>query len=90
MKVDKIIAFMHWGIGYTHKPNSYQKQYAKLFFDYDADFFIGSHPHALQPMYHEQYNSTKEGTVLVYSLGNFISNQHVLPRDGGGLYSKVR
>ena len=86
MKVDKIIAFMHWGTEYTHEPNSYQKRYAKLLFDYGANFVIGSHPHVLQPMYHEQSDFSKEETVLVYSLGNFISNQRTFPRDGGAMF----
>ncbi len=86
MGVDQIIVFIHWGSEYTHNPNQQQKDIAKLLFENGADIVIGAHPHVLQPMYYEQADSTKEGTVLAYSLGNFVSNQRTAPRDGGAMF----
>jgi poly-gamma-glutamate capsule biosynthesis protein CapA/YwtB (metallophosphatase superfamily) len=80
---DKIIVFIHWGDEYTHVPNPQQKSLADMLFKNGADIIIGAHPHVLQPM----YKGTEEegGRLLIYSLGNFISNQRTAPRDGGAM-----
>jgi len=83
LKVDKIIAFVHWGSEYKHVPNDYQKFYEKLFFENGVDIVIGSHPHVLQPMRLEKADSTQR--FIAYSLGNFVSNQRTAPRDGGAM-----
>ncbi len=74
---DKIIAFVHWGLEYETSPNAAQKKLNQFFKDNDVDVVIGSHPHVIQPI-----NFT-EDEFVVYSLGNFISNQRTAPRDGG-------
>jgi poly-gamma-glutamate synthesis protein (capsule biosynthesis protein) len=74
---DKIIAFVHWGLEYQTSPNGEQKEFNQLFKDNGVDVVIGSHPHVVQPIYFEQDH------FVVYSLGNFISNQRTAPRDGG-------
>lgn len=83
MQVDKIIAFVHWGSEYKHTPNDFQKFYEKLFFDNGVNIVIGSHPHVLQPIRHEFVDSTER--FIAYSLGNFVSNQRITPRDGGAM-----
>jgi len=83
MGVDKIIAVMHWGAEYTHVPNAEQKLAAKWLFENGADIIIGSHPHVIQPMY--RHTSDTSDQLIVYSLGNFISNQRTAPRDGGAM-----
>jgi len=74
---DKIIAFVHWGLEYETSPNTSQTNLNQFFKDNGVDVVIGSHPHVIQPI---QYNSDQ---FVVYSLGNFISNQRTAPRDGG-------
>ncbi|MCW3788253.1 CapA family protein [Plebeiibacterium sediminum] len=74
---DKIIAFVHWGLEYETSPNQDQIKINKLFKDNGVDVVIGSHPHVVQPI---KYT---EDEFVVYSLGNFISNQRTAPRDGG-------
>ncbi|WP_075591637.1 CapA family protein [Labilibacter marinus] len=74
---DKIIAFVHWGLEYQTLPNAAQQKFNQLFKDNGVDVVIGSHPHVLQPIKYE------EDHFVVYSLGNFISNQRTAPRDGG-------
>ncbi len=74
---DKIIAFLHWGLEYQTLPNKEQEKYNQLFKNNGVDIVIGSHPHVLQPIKNE------EDHFVVYSLGNFISNQRTAPRDGG-------
>ena len=83
MNVDKIIAFLHWGLEYTHKPSKDQEQIAVLLEQEGVDIVIGSHPHVLQPMLLQRSDSTEQFTV--FSLGNFVSNQRTAPRDGGAM-----
>ncbi len=77
LKADKIIAFVHWGSEYETLPNAQQKKFNDFFKDNGVDVVIGSHPHVLQPIKYE------EDHFVVYSMGNFISNQRTSPRDGG-------
>ena len=68
-KVDAIIVAMHWGSEYTHTPTSSEKEKAKYLAGLGVNLIIGCHPHVIQPM-------TYIGdTLVVYSLGNFVSNQ---------------
>ncbi|WP_430934774.1 CapA family protein [Saccharicrinis sp. 156] len=77
LKPDKIIAFVHWGLEYQTLPNAEQKMFNDYFKENGVDVVIGSHPHVLQPIQYEKDH------FVVYSLGNFISNQRTAPRDGG-------
>lgn len=69
-KVDVLIVAMHWGIEYIDKPNEEEQEIAEYLASLGVDIVIGNHPHILQPI-------TKIGdTIVMYSLGNFISNQY--------------
>lgn len=69
-KVDVLIVAMHWGIEYIDMPNDEEKEIAEYLSSLGVDIIIGNHPHILQPI-------TKIGdTIVMYSLGNFISNQY--------------
>ena len=63
---------MHWGNEYTHKPTKQQKEIAKYLSDLGVHLIIGTHPHVIQPI------GYVNDTLVVYSLGNFISAQKVL------------
>ena len=88
--VDFLIVSMHWGYEYVHSPNAEQRRLAALMAELDVDLIIGHHPHVLQPM---EFLPRSDGgqTLVVYSLGNFLSAQHdnntLL---GGLLYLEVR
>jgi poly-gamma-glutamate synthesis protein (capsule biosynthesis protein) len=83
--VDFTIVFIHWGEEYQRQPNAYQKMVAKWLIDAGADIIIGSHPHVIQPMeWHKQNDSLPE-KLIVWSLGNFVSNQRKQYTDGGTL-----
>lgn len=71
-KVDVVLVAMHWGVEYTHTPTSEQRDQAKFLADLGVDVIIGSHPHVIQPIEHIG------DTVVIYSLGNFISGQNEL------------
>lgn len=68
-KVDVIIVSMHWGEEYTNTPTESEKQIAKYLSDLGVNLIIGHHPHVVQPV------SYIGDTLVIYSLGNFISNQ---------------
>ena len=68
-KVDVVLVSMHWGVEYTHTPTKEQREQAQFLADLGVDVIIGSHPHVIQPIEHI------EDTIVIYSLGNFISGQ---------------
>ena len=68
-KVDILMVAMHWGVEYTHIPTDLQKETAKFLADNDVDIIIGTHPHVIEPI------SFIDDTLVIYSLGNFISAQ---------------
>ena len=69
-KVDVLIVAMHWGVEYTHKPTAYEKDMANYLASLDVDLIIGTHPHVIQPV------EWIDDTLVIYSLGNFISAQY--------------
>lgn len=77
---DEIIVFVHWGTQYENSPSKEQKDWFSYFKSLGVRIVIGSHPHVLQPML------LKNDTLVVYSLGNFISHQRTFPRDGGAIF----
>jgi len=77
--VDAVIVTPHWGAEYTHTPADRDMRLAHAFIDAGAIAVIGAHPHVLQPWERYVTDDGREGFV-VYSLGNFVSNQSQLPR----------
>jgi len=74
---DVVIACVHWGPEYVRKPDEVQKKTAAQFLEAGADIIFGSHPHVLQPMERTTVSRTgkDQDAFVIYSLGNFISNQ---------------
>lgn len=68
-KVDVLMVAMHWGEEYTNNPTSGEKEKAKYLASLGVDIIIGCHPHVVQPM------TYIDDTLVIYSLGNFVSNQ---------------
>ncbi len=68
-KVDLLIVAMHWGTEYMTYPTSAQKEIAKYLADLGVDLIIGTHPHVIEPI---EYI---DDTLVIYSLGNFVSSQ---------------
>ena len=75
---DFTIVAMHWGNEYEMTENEEQRELARFLFENGADVVIGSHPHVVQPV-----RGSGKGSLVVYSLGNLISNQRDRFRDGG-------
>ncbi len=70
-KVDVIIVAMHWGTEYSLGVNDKQTEIANYLSDLGVNIIIGAHPHVVEPV--EYINNGK--TFVIYSLGNFISDQ---------------
>ena len=85
MRPDAIIACMHWGIEYRLLPQKAEKDLADWLLAQGVDHVIGSHPHVLQPMEVKKDAHTPAKHLVVYSLGNFISNMSKENTDGGAM-----
>lgn len=68
-KVDIVMVSMHWGTEYTHIPTVEQRRQAKYLADLGVDVIIGHHSHTIQPI------EFVDDTLVIYSLGNFLSAQ---------------
>jgi poly-gamma-glutamate capsule biosynthesis protein CapA/YwtB (metallophosphatase superfamily) len=83
---DFIICLLHWGTEYERYPSESQKAMIAFLFSEGVDAVLGSHPHVLQP-FELQTVTDKYGDrrrrLVIYSLGNFVSNQRDRYRDGG-------
>ena len=81
---DYMIVSMHWGEEYQTKQNETQEALAQLLAEVGTDLVIGTHPHVIQPaVWYDRPDGGK--MYCVYSLGNFVSNQHKLATMLGGL-----
>jgi hypothetical protein len=82
---DLIVLLLHWGTEYDTVPSSEQENMTKYFLSKGADLVIGSHPHVLQKMVWFKDDPVYHNKAVVYSLGNFISNQRKPKTDGGSM-----
>lgn len=74
-KVDLLMVAMHWGVEYQLSPNAYQKDMANFLAELGVNIVIGTHPHVIQPI------EWIDDTLVIYSLGNFISAHEVVNMD---------
>ncbi len=82
-KADAIILFVHWGTEYDTVPGAAQTALADSCLNNGATLVIGSHPHVIQKM--AWMKEPGRNGIVVYSLGNFVSNQRKPKTDGGSL-----
>ena len=80
-KTDIILVSMHWGEEYNHNVTNKQKEIATYLSSLGVDIIIGHHPHVVEPI--EYINNT----LVIYSLGNFISAQRGVERLTGLMVS---
>lgn len=84
---DFIIVTIHWGIEYERYPNTNQRSIAAFIRKCGANAIIGSHPHVIQPV--ERFYDANDSSAyfpVVFSLGNFVSNQRDRYKDGGLIF----
>jgi hypothetical protein len=73
--VAAIVLLPHWGEEEEYEIDGYRKRWAHIMLNLGASAIVGSHPHVVQKI--ESYvTEDKRPTVIAYSLGNFVSNQH--------------
>lgn len=72
-----VVVCIHWGEEYERRERASQRQLARFLQRHGADLIVGSHPHVVQPF---EVNASH---IVLYSLGNFVSNQRDRYCDGG-------
>ncbi len=80
-KVDILMVSMHWGNEYVHTPSPEQEEMAEYLSSLGVDIIIGHHPHVIEPI------KIINNTVVIYSLGNFISAQDTVSKLTGMMAS---
>ena len=81
-----LIAAVHWGDEYHLLPNSSQKKLGEYLLAKGVDIVMGGHPHVIQPMELRTDSVNQlDRRLLVYSLGNFISNMKTRDTRGGAM-----
>ena len=80
-----ICVCIHWGDEYKLLPNAEQKSLAKFIQGLGVEMIIGSHPHVIQPMLLTDDNLLGQPSLVVYSLGNFISAMRTTDTRGGAM-----
>lgn len=79
--VDVVTVSLHFGAEYQRLPNDEQQRIVRAAVGAGADIVLGSHPHVVQPYDVVQVPASESvlgedrSGVVIYSLGNFISNQ---------------
>lgn len=72
---DIVLVMPHMGIEYDLKPSSEQIKLFDNMLAWGADIVLGGHPHVVQPTKTVDLNGKKK--FIIYSMGNFISNQRL-------------
>lgn len=72
---ETIVFYMHWGDEYELEPNDIQKRIAQFLANEKVDIVFGTHPHSLQPIDILKSEDGTSETIVVYSMGNFLSSQ---------------
>ena len=80
-KTDVILVAMHFGEEYSFEVTERQRQIATFLSELGVHIVIGHHPHVVQPV--EMIGDT----LVIYSLGNFISAQRGVEKLTGLIYS---
>lgn len=85
---DFIVTCMHWGEEYHQKESENQRKLAHFLAENGTDLIIGAHPHVIQPFDHI-VTQQGDSVPVIYSLGNFVSNQQWRYADGGIAFEAI-
>ncbi len=75
----QVIVSLHWGLEYQPGANERQRSQAQALADAGATLIWGHHPHVLQPPAWLQGRGQSRPTLVLYSLGNALFDQHAPP-----------
>ena len=74
-EADITVVMPQTGIEYQLEPNEEQVDLYHKMVDWGADIIFGGHPHVVQPS--EILEKDGQKKLIIYSMGNFISNQRI-------------
>ena len=74
-EADITIVMPQMGIEYELRPTEEQKVLYRKMIDWGADVIFGGHPHVIEPA--EVFEKDGDKKFIIYSMGNFISNQRM-------------
>ncbi|MEM9336245.1 MAG: CapA family protein [Patescibacteria group bacterium] len=80
---DITVAYVHWGEEYAPTHSQRQREVAETLVNLGVDLIIGHHPHVVQDI--EIY----KGSLIFYSLGNFIFDQYFSDEVQHGLWLEL-
>lgn len=80
-KPDLTVAMLHWGSENNDQISKTQTQITELMQKNGVDVILGTHPHLVQKIEHNE----KSGTLIAYSLGDFFGDATL----GGSNYSII-
>jgi poly-gamma-glutamate capsule biosynthesis protein CapA/YwtB (metallophosphatase superfamily) len=86
LKVDMIIASMHFGVEYNTSQNKTQEDLVSFLFQNGADVVLGSHPHVLQPLEMKKVKDVygvEKDRFVIYSQGNIVANMSARYKNSG-------
>ncbi|MDR1300566.1 MAG: CapA family protein [Candidatus Nomurabacteria bacterium] len=86
-ETDVQLVSMHWGTEYATAPNAEQERLAQLLADLGVEVVAAEHPHVIQPVRWVSSTDGAHKTLVIYSMGNFLSAQDE-PFNMLGLYVK--
>ncbi len=79
-----VVTLIHWGVEYALKANKEQEQTARWLLQHGCDAVIGGHPHVVQNFTLDAIpDNNRYPEIVVYSMGNLVSNQRFPHTDGG-------
>jgi poly-gamma-glutamate synthesis protein (capsule biosynthesis protein) len=83
-KAQVVIVYLHFGKEYSRLPIQSQEVTVDSIINFGADIILGSHPHVIEPAnFYKTKNAKLDSGFVIYSLGNFISNQRWRYSDSG-------
>lgn len=87
--VDLVALALHFGDEYAREPNEHQEFFVNLALEAGADIILGNHPHVIQKIQRRQVRDEFGRDLpraVIFSLGNFISNQVGLTKEAGLMF----
>ena len=83
-EADITIVMPQMGVEYQLEPTVEQQTLYRQMVDWGADLVFGGHPHVAEPT--ETIEKAGQKKLIVYSMGNFISNQRMETMEGVSNY----
>lgn len=74
-EADITVIMPQMGVEYRIEPTEEQKVLYHKMIEWGADIIFGGHPHVVEPS--ETVEKDGEKKLIIYSMGNFISNQRI-------------